>query len=58
MTRSRLKRLTELDRFSRNWACWAKNHKGWRKYKHTNRRIAKRKLSKQLYKEETNDNIE
>ena len=43
-TRSTLKRLTEEDKFSRRFATWTFNHNGWRKYKRTNRRIAKRRL--------------
>ena len=31
--RSVMKRLTEEDRFSRMFACWANNHKGWSKTK-------------------------
>lgn len=46
MSRSELKRLIEEDRFARAFACWANNHKGWRKTKKRNRRIAKRKLKR------------
>lgn len=46
MTRSRLKRLIEEDRFSRRWATWANNHKGWSKTKKRNRRLARRKLKR------------
>ena len=38
------KRLTEEDRFSRKFACWANNHKGWSKEKTRNRRLARRKI--------------
>lgn len=47
MSRSRLKRLTEEDRFARRFACWANNHGGWSKTKKRNRRIAKRKLKRE-----------
>jgi hypothetical protein len=47
MNRSRLKRLTEEDKFSRRFACWANNHHGWRKAKKQNRRIAKRRLKRE-----------
>ena len=50
--RSRLKRLTEEDRGSRRWACWANNHHGWSKAKKMNRRIAKRRLSREMDREE------
>ena len=42
--RSINKRLTEEDRFSRKFACWANNHKGWSKTKKRNRRLARRKI--------------
>lgn len=38
------KKLTEEDRFSRKFACWANNHKGWSKTKTRNRRLARRKI--------------
>ena len=47
MSRSRLKRLTDEDRFSRRFACWANTHKGWSKNKKRNRRIAKRRLKRE-----------
>ena len=46
MSRSDLKRLIEEDRFSRRFACWAQNHKGWSKTKKRNRRLAKRRLKR------------
>ena len=45
-SRSDLKRLTEEDRFSRAFACWANNHKGWSKTKKRNRRLARRRLKR------------
>lgn len=51
MTRSRLKRLIEEDRFSRRWATWANNHHGWRKAKRINRRLAKRRLEREIGRE-------
>ena len=47
MSRSRLKRLTEEDRFARRFACWANNHCGWSKAKKQNRRTAKRRLKRE-----------
>lgn len=47
MSRSRLKRLTEEDRFARRFACWANNHGGWSKAKKQNRRTAKRRLKRE-----------
>ena len=44
--RSVMKRLTEEDRFSRMFACWANNHKGWSKTKKRNRRLARRKIKR------------
>lgn len=38
------KKLTEEDKFSRKFACWANNHKGWSKTKTRNRRLARRKI--------------
>ena len=55
MTRSVLKRLTEEDRFSRRFATWTFNHDGWKKYKRTNRRIAKRKLKRGEWKGADNE---
>ena len=43
-SRSELKRLTEEDRFSREFACWAQNHDGWSKAKRANRRAGKKRL--------------
>lgn len=43
-SRSDLKRLTEEERWSRRYACWAQNHKGWSKTKKRNRRVARQKL--------------
>lgn len=44
------KRLSCEDKFDREFACWAANHKGWRKYKRGNRRAARRKLKKAVEK--------
>jgi hypothetical protein len=30
--------------FSRRYACWARNHRGWSKMKRYNKRLAKRRL--------------
>lgn len=38
------KRLTEENKFSRQFACWANNHKGWSKTKKRNRRLARRRI--------------
>lgn len=38
------KRLTEESKFSRQFASWANNHKGWSKTKKRNRRLARRKI--------------
>lgn len=40
------KQLSYEDKFDRKYACWTYNHKGWRKYKRSNRRTARRKLNK------------
>lgn len=45
-SRSDLKRLTEEEKCSRRYACWAQNHKGWSKTKKRNRRRAKRRLKR------------
>lgn len=37
--------------FSHRWACWANNHNGWAKLKKMNRRLAKRKLAREVQKE-------
>lgn len=42
------KKLTEEDKSSRRFACWAINHGGFSKYKRQNRRLARRKLKKNL----------
>lgn len=36
--------LNEQGEFSRRYACWAMNHRGWAKMKRMNRRIAKKRL--------------
>lgn len=44
--RSIMKRFTKEDKFSRMFACWAHNHKGWSKAKKLNRRLARRKINR------------
>jgi hypothetical protein len=51
--KSRFKKSSFEDKFSRKYACWAYNHGGWGKYKTANRRMARRKL-----KQETNMEIQ
>ena len=53
--RSVMKRLTEEDRFSRMFACWANNHKGWSKTKKRNRRLARRKIKRGEWERERVD---
>lgn len=36
--------------FSHRFACWAKNHRGWAKMKKANRRLAKKRLKRELDK--------
>lgn len=43
------KQLSYEDKFDRKYACWTYNHKGWRKYKRSNRRTARRKLKDSQY---------
>ena len=51
------KRLTEEDKFSRKFACWANNHKGWSKTKTRNRRLARRKIRRGDWEGENNGNL-
>ena len=37
--------------FSRRYACWANNHNGWSKMKKKNRRLFKKKIRREVYKE-------
>ena len=41
--------------FEHRYACWANNHRGWSKMKKFNKRLAKRRLRKEL-KEEISNN--
>jgi hypothetical protein len=38
----------EQSEFSHRWACWANNHMGWTKMKKKNRRLAKRRMQRDL----------
>ena len=51
MQKSRMKKMTEEDKFDRKFACWACNHHGWRKYRIRNRRKAKRHLKAEMLSE-------
>jgi len=51
MKKSKFKKLSHEDKFSRAYACWAFNHGGWAKYKKQNRRTARVKLKEELKKE-------
>lgn len=45
--------------FSRRFACWANNHRGWAKMKKANKRLAKRRLKNEQRSEdmyEVNEN--
>ena len=48
----------EQSEFSHRWACWANNHMGWAKMKKKNRRLAKRRMRRDLDKlyGDNNDN--
>lgn len=37
--------------FSRQWACWANNHRGWQKMKKKNKRMFKKKFRRETEKE-------
>lgn len=37
--------------FSHIFACWAKNHRGWAKMKHLNRKIAKKRMRRAIRRE-------
>ena len=37
--------------FSRYWACWANNHRGWQKMKKKNKRMFKKKFRRETEKE-------
>jgi len=39
-----LKQLSYEDKFARKYACWASNHKGWKKHRRANRRTVRRRL--------------
>lgn len=52
MQKSRFKKSSYEDKFDRKYACWAQNHKGWRKYKRSNRRMARRVAKRELLEEE------
>jgi len=47
------KLLPYQSEFSHKFACWANNHNGWAKMKKSNKRIAKRKLERELTKDVT-----
>lgn len=37
--------------FSHHWACWANNHMGWTKMKKSNKKIAKKRLRREIQKQ-------
>lgn len=43
--------LAYQSEFSRRFACWATNHRGWAKMKRTNKRRAKRRERQEMRKE-------
>lgn len=48
----RLKKLLPpQSEFSHRYACWANNHMGWAKMKKANRKLAKKKLKREIQKE-------
>lgn len=57
MHRNIYRKITYEDRFDRNYACWANNHKGWSKYKRENRKRAREKL-RDLTRKETGEYYE
>ena len=50
MRRSTKRYLEFQSEFSRRYACWANNHRGWAKMKKKNRRLAKRKMQREADK--------
>ena len=38
----------EQSEFDHRWACWANNHMGWAKMKKANRRLAKRRMERDI----------
>ena len=44
------KLLSYQSEFSHRYACWALNHMGWAKMKKANRRLAKRRLKREMEK--------
>lgn len=59
MKRSEITRRQYSDRyqswFSKNYACWANNHRGWSKMKKQNRKLFKKKYRREIYKEIANE---
>ena len=51
MQKSRMKKMTEEDKFDRRFACWANNHHGWHKYRNMVRRKARRMLKAEMTQE-------
>lgn len=47
MRRSTKRYLPPQSEFSHRWACWANNHRGWAKFKQSNRRLGKRKYNRE-----------
>lgn len=39
--------------FSHRYACWANNHQGWSKMKKSNKKLAKKKLKRQIQKRDS-----
>lgn len=50
MRRSTKRYLEFQSEFSHRYACWASNHRGWAKMKKKNRRLAKRKMQREINK--------
>lgn len=40
-----------LSEFDHRYACWASNHRGWSKAKKANKRIAKKRLRREISKD-------
>ena len=47
--------LPNVNLTQRHYACWANNHNGWAKLKKMNRRLAKRKIAREIRKDIQNE---
>lgn len=50
-------KLDHQSEFSHHFACWANNHRGWAKMKKFNKKVAKKRLRREIRKGIENNEV-